>query len=156
MTWAERLMRLASSDPAPALAARLVSLQQGFSQRAHRLEAHAQLAPTAGAERSLTALAARQAAAAEAIADTLRQRGVAPPAVPSNEPDGTESSHWARLATDLETGRAANAALLQQIPALLEDGPELAPLLESLRHGLDGLLRELRELIARADPHALN
>lgn len=156
MTWAARLMRLASSDPLPDLADRLLPLQAGFVQRARRLQAHAQLAPTAGAEQSLARQAALQAELAESIAATLRQRGVAVPEIRPSDAEPTGSSHWARLITDLEAARAANAEVLSQTPAVLEDAPDLAPLMRTLRHGLEELLGELRGLIARADPHALN
>ncbi|MGH7786545.1 MAG: hypothetical protein ACRERC_06730 [Candidatus Binatia bacterium] len=156
MTWAERLMRLASSDPLPDLAERLLPMQRGFGERARRLEAHALLAPTAGAEQSLARQAARQAELAESIAAALRQRGVPVPDVRRSDAAGTESSHWARLITDLEAARAANATVLSQTPAVIEDAPDLAPLLRALREGLEELLSELRTLIARADPHALN
>ena len=156
MTWAERLMRLASSDPAPGLADRLLPVQQGFAARARQLAAHARLAPNAAAEQILASQAARQAELAEAIAEALRQFGATVPVVRSNDAPGTESSHWARLITDLEAARAANAALLSQTPGVREAAPDLAPLLHALRHGLEELLGELRFLLARADPHAWN
>jgi hypothetical protein len=131
-------------------------VQHGFAERARRLDAHARLAPTAGAEQGLARQAARQAELAESIIAALRQRGIAVPEVRHRDAPPTESSHWARLITDLEAARAANAAVLSQTPAVLEDAPDLAPLLRRLRDGLEELLGELRSLIARADPHALN
>jgi hypothetical protein len=154
MGWAERLIRLATGDPEQALRDELVVLYRTSADRARRLAAHAAQAPTRSSEAQLGELAAREAALRDALHEALRQRGVEPP--PAQGLNDGGHNHWARLVVDLEATRAARDDLSRKRADLAARDPSVDPLLVSILSGLDAQAAELRTLIARADPQALN
>ena len=79
MTWADRLLRLASGDRTPEVVERLRDMRQRSAVQAQRLEAAAAQAPTASAETDLRSLAAAQ----NALTANLERPW---PSVPSRRP----------------------------------------------------------------------
>lgn len=155
MTWAERLIRLASGDRQRPLQAALLELYRDSDSRAQRLATHAALAPAPTAESQLRALAAKEAAERDGLQRTLRQLGVEPPAPAAVANDGGHN-HWARLVADLEACRTARDRLYRERARLIALAPQITELLDAHLVALDGQAAQLRELIARADPQALN
>jgi hypothetical protein len=154
MGWAERLIRLATGDPQQALRDELLGLYRASADRARRLAAHAAQAPTRSSEAQLSELAVREAALRDALQEALRQHGVEPPPLQAVNDGG--HNHWARLVADLEATRTARDELSRKRADLAARDPSVDPLLQSILSGLDAQATELRTLIARADPQALN
>jgi hypothetical protein len=158
MSWADRLLRLASGDPKREIAEQLAAMHRRSVDQAHRFTADAAQAPTAAAEKELRALAADRGAQMAALARALEERGAAgePSAAPGPVPNGAARNHWARLVAALEACRQERGQILRVTPRLLELDPALAGLLDTVLRGLDAELHALRAMIARADPQALN
>lgn len=156
MRWTERLWRLAGGDPTAELIATLRTVHQGAAERAERLAAYAAQAPTAGAEEELERLSAAEAALAGSLAAALSDRGATPITAATAQRNGAAPSHWARLVIALEESRRAHHDVARVTAGVLAAEPALADLMAALTRQLDLEMAALRELIARADPHALN
>jgi hypothetical protein len=157
MTWADRLMRLASGDRTPELVERLRDLCRRSVDQTRRLESAAAQAPTASAETDLRSLAAAQNELTSTLETALAERPSQPaPAPPAATLNGATRNHWARLVIALEACREVRAQLARMIPGLLDADPSLAGLLDNLDRGYHAQSVSLRTLIARADPQALD
>jgi hypothetical protein len=153
MSWADRLLRRASGSSA---AAPLATWQQQCLARGTRLVTIADQAPPA-ADAPLRELAERQVHLAATLAAALHERGAPAHAAAAVEsPVAAAPNHWARLVAELDEARGTEAEVARAAPALLAIDPQLAPVLEALSAGLRAHRAALRELIARADPQALN
>lgn len=155
MSWAARLIQLATGDPQQPLRDALLRLYQASAERVARLAAHAAQAPTPGSETHLDELAAAETGVRDALQRALHARGVETPAAPAAANDGRHN-HWARLVADLDACRAARDRLLRQRADLLERDPSIAELVDSVLANFDTQADGLRTLISRADPQALN
>ncbi len=155
MSWADRLRRIAFGDPHGALVAKLRALHQRSADRAARFAAYAAQAPSPNAEDDLRALSADEGKLAVALAEALAERGAAPAVGPASL-NGATPNHWARLVAVLDSCREAHDELVRQTPDLIALDASIAPLLDTLSRQLDHEIGALRELVARADPHALN
>jgi len=155
MSWTDRLRRLALGDP-HALVGELRTLHQRSAERAERFTAYAAQAPTPGAERQLQQLASGEAALTKALAQALAERGA--PAVTASSPllNGATPNHWARLVAAINHCREAHDQLVRRTANLVALDPSVAGLLAALSRNLDTEIAALGELVARADPHALN
>ena len=156
MSWTDRLRRLALGDPQRALVGELRTLHQGSADRAERFAAYAAQAPTPGAERQLQQLASGEAALTKALAQALADRGAPAVATPAQLLNGATPNHWARLVAAMDHCRDAHDQLVRSTANLVALDPSVAGLLDALSRNLGTEIAALRELVARADPHALN
>jgi|SRR6185369_11475318 len=156
MSWTDRLRRLTSGDPQGALVAELRTLHQRSAERAERFAAYAAQAPTPGAERELQQLAAGEATLTSALAQALTERGATAVPAPSPLLNGATQNHWARIVAAMDRSRQAHDELVRAMANLVALDPSVAGLLDALSRNLDAELIALREIVARADPHALN
>jgi len=158
MTWADRLLRLASVDRTPQVVEHLRDMRQRSAEQARRLETAAAQAPTASAETDLRSLAAAQNELTANLDAALAERPQpAPaPAAPAATLNGATRNHWARLVVALEACRESRSQLARTIPGLLEADPRLGGVLDNLDRGYHVQSLALRTLIARADPQALD
>jgi hypothetical protein len=126
------------------------------AQRAALLKCHAELAPQEYSTRALQGLAADEEQQQARLAGTLRERGLQLPEVAAAGTDAVISNHWGRLVHDLELHREAVRELQElamRFDTVAEAGTTLFRGLsvEEAEH-----CQRLRELIARADPQALD
>jgi hypothetical protein len=157
MGWSDRLSRWATGDLARRTWQPLLAAAAGATAQQARLAAAAAAAPTSGAHVALQALVSGAGQRAAALAAAARERGgTEAAAAPRAEPPESARNHWARLVAALEADRAERAELQWELPALLEHDATLAEPLEKALQSLDAELLELRTLIARADPQAID
>lgn len=157
MSWADRLRRLTVGDPQRQVVEPLVAIHRRSAAQGERLASAAAQAPNAAAERELHALASEEAKLSAAVAQALSERNAVPVAVPSSASNGVVArNHWGRLVAILQACQAARAQLLLDTPRLLELDPPLADLLRPLLRALDTEVVDLRAMIARADPQAID
>lgn len=156
MTWARRLLNLPQQRGVDQLAAWMVPLYRELLERVDSLSRTAELAPHAAAETDLRHLAAAEQELAERLAAVLRERQVVLTPLRSVPPETNGPSHWTRLVHELERLRAVRAALLDASMRVATDDETLSSLLRELMRETDSCLRQLRMLIARADPQALD
>ncbi len=156
MSWTDRLRRLTFGDPQSTLIAELQTLHQRSAERAARLAAYAAQAPTAGAERELQQLAAGEATLTTALADALTERGASAASAPAPLLNGATRNHWGRVVAAMDSCRHAHDQLVRATANLIALDPSVAGLLNAISRNLDSEIAALRELVARADPHALN
>lgn len=161
MSWSKTLRGWALGEEeergAPqAVAPDLARLLAELRQQAGQLEDHAEQAPNENAERELGQLAKEQRMVADHLAVELGRRGVSVPvnSIPPAEAAG--DSHWARLVQDLEHLRAVRSGLLDLWAVVNESQSDLGTVLEEVGRITESHLGRLRNLIARADPQALN
>lgn len=158
MTWADRLLRLATGDPQREVVEQLALMHRGALAQAQRFAADAAQAPNEASESELHALATERQALAVALDAALQRSGLeasltAPGAPAAN---GASRNHWARLVAALEACRDERSQVLIALPRILELDASQENLFELVLRGLDAELLSLRALIARADPQALN
>jgi hypothetical protein len=156
MSWAERLLRIATGDWKPEVIGHLQAFQRGTTALAESLAAAAVQAPNAGAESELRELIGLANELSAALARAVQERASTVTALPSAVLNGAARNHWARLVNALEACRELRAQVLRNTPRLLELDPSLAEPLRDLAAGLHAQLLGLRALIARADPQALD
>ncbi len=157
MGWTDRLSGWATGDSARRTPRPLLAAAARASVQQARLAAAAAAAPTSGAQTALQALASGAGRRAAALTAAARERGgTDASAAPRAEPPESARNHWARLVAALEADRAERAELQWELPGLLEHDATLAESLEKALHSLDAELLELRTLIARADPQAID
>jgi hypothetical protein len=158
MTWADRLLRLATGDRTREVIEYLRDMRRRSVEQTRRLEAAAGQSPTESAETELRSLAAAQNELTNALDTALAERPVqtAPTAPPASTLNGATRNHWARLVAALDACRDNRAHLARTIPNLVDADPSIAGLLDNLDRGYHAQSLALRTLIARADPQALD
>jgi hypothetical protein len=154
MSWTERLRRVLGDSHAE-LAEHLEAIHRGSADRAARLAAAAAAAPHAGAARELDALAAGERALAASVAEALAAHG-GRPATAAVVSEGAGRNHWARLVGVLDACRDSHDEIVRLMPRLIALDPSIAGLVDALTRRLDAEIAELRNLIARADPQAVD
>jgi hypothetical protein len=125
-------------------------------ERVQRLRLHAELAPQEHGRQGLSTLAADAGETLEELRAALRERGVG--LVPETKPRTEEASlnHWGRLVKDLEDHRASSRRLRELAMHLDDSHPAVAVFLNRLCNEDVRSCERLRDLIARADPQALD
>lgn len=155
MTWTEKLKQFSGfgGDSSRSETAALLPLITAANLRLSRV---AELAPTPVLRADVDPVVGQAAAVVQRIRDLLRDFGTAKPA-PSprgSEPDG--HNHWARLLQALEHHREVRQRLREVTISVEDTDPALSRSLEEIGRDEDTVLDQLRDLIARADPQALN
>lgn len=155
MTWTEKLKQFSGlgGDSRRSETATLLPLMTAANMRLARV---ADLAPTPVLRTDVDPVVKQAAAVVQRIRDLLRDFGPAKPAPTSrsSEPDG--HNHWARLLQALEHHREVRQRLREVTISVEDTDPTLSQSLEEIGRDEDVVLDQLRDLIARADPQALN
>lgn len=155
MTWTERLKQFSGLGSASdrAETATLLPLMTGANGRLIKV---AELAPTPVMHADVQPVVAQAEAVVQRVRDLLRDFGPAKaPATRLNtEPNG--HNHWARLLQALEQHREVRQRLREVTMSVEDTDPTLSHALEDIGRDQDMVLEQLRDLIARADPQALN
>jgi len=157
MSWLDRFRRtcLDGADSDATVARELAALQLLLLRNAERMTVHAGQAPSPPARSGLSALAAEDADSAVRLHRLLTELGGPIPLVHAKKPEQSPAaSHWARLCQDLDGHLAALARL--NAARIRVDSPDLQTRIEHLATREQNHVKRLRDLIARADPHALN
>lgn len=128
---------------------RLLGLAQG-------LDRDAGVAPTAQSEQVLRAVAREDEALAAELKERLKALGIGNPVVSVAAAPLGAPNHWARLVEALEGHRHSRDSFLETAAQLGEVAPEIVPLFERLSRIEEAHLHRLRDLVARADPQALD
>ena len=159
MSWRDALTRLVWGESQLVVHEVVPELQKahaGFVQRAEQMRRHAETAPNQLNHQELGRLGDEERGHAQQLLEALAATGAAaiPPtaAVP---PDGA-LNHWGRLVQDLEAHRAAARHLREEAVHFAETLPETASLFDRLCRAEEAHALRLRDLIARADPQAIN
>jgi hypothetical protein len=124
--------------------------------RARQLARHADVAPQAYSVESLKELAAAEEKQAERLRAALRAAEVLIPSVSTEPPPGHALNHWGRLVQDLEPHRSSMRRLRELAVHFAETLPATAELFDELCREETAHCEQLRTLIARADPQALD
>ncbi len=125
-------------------------------QRSRQMERHAELAPHESGRISLERLAQGEMVLADLLrAEIVARDGFAGEARKTPEPSGT-LNYWGRLVRDLEAHRAAISDMLDYATELSDDEPELADFLRGRVRDETHHAEQLRALIARSDPQAID
>ncbi len=155
----EKLSRLVVGGTAAASHAATDALHQcyvGAVQQARQLARHAEMAPQHYSVQTLTELARGEEHHVETLRQALRAADTAVPEVPEERLPAGALNHWARLVQDLEAHRAAVRRLRELAVHFAESQPTAAALFDELCCDEALHCERLRELIARADPQALD
>jgi hypothetical protein len=134
----------------------LVACHTRLIKRWRALEQCASLAPTDSVEGELTSLAAEERSMAERLATALAEAGVPAPRAHEEPPSLAGNNHWARLTRSLDDHRAARRNFLELSIRLSDIDRQLANVLRDLCAEEVAHLERLRDMIARADPQALD
>jgi len=154
-----RLSRLVIGESAAApeeLAAEVAHAYLDCAQRATQLLRHAEMAPQQQSAEALKRLAAGEEEQRGRLRQALEAAGArVPPVAPESRAHGG-SNHWARLVQDLEAHRVAVQRFRELAMRFAESFPKTAELFEVLCREEVVHCEDLRALIARADPQALD
>jgi hypothetical protein len=101
-------------------------------------------------------MATEDAVAAAELKEALGEVGIWVQSEPARPAPPKGLSHWERLTEDLEAHRAARKQLREVAVHFADSEPVLAATLERVGAVEDTHLRHLRDLIARADPQAID
>lgn len=114
------------------------------------------MAPQQQSAEVLKQLAAAEEEQRDRLRQALEAAGVpVPPAAPEPLPRGA-LNHWARLVQDLEAQRGAVQRFRELAIRFAESFPQTAGLFDALCREEAAHCEDLRALIARADPQALD
>ncbi len=155
----EKLSRLVVGTTTAASHAAIEALQQCYVEavrQARQLARHAEMAPQHYSVQSLTGLARGEERHVETLRQALRAADTAVPDVPDERPPAGALNHWGRLVQDLEAHRAVVRRMRELAVHFAESQPTAAALFDELCHDETVHCEQLRELIARADPQALD
>jgi hypothetical protein len=134
----------------------LVECYRDAVARARQLAGHADLAPQAQSAEKLRELAVADEQHVARLGAALRAAGETVPSIADAPAPTGGLSHWARLVQDLEAHRRSMRRLRELATRFAESLPATAQLFDALRHEEAAHCDALRELIARADPQALD
>lgn len=154
MTLAECLRRLAVGSPPPA--PEVGQLHSALVDTARALVHCADLGPHPRVADQLRHLALDATSAAERLAAALKALGVALPPTRNQPPIAQGLNHWARLVRILERQRELRAQLLEATIRHGETHRPLVALLDRLAQEQVRSIQHLRDLVAQADPQALD
>jgi len=154
MSWTERLLQLGSGRSRLSLHREIAGLCPQLLAAAERLARHARMAPHQGAERHLARLAEEDRKLAAELREALRVFGTVAPDGPAADEEADALSHWGRLCQDLNLHLALAGKLIEAANDVEE--PRLVTTLRAIAESEERQLAELRDLIARADPQALD
>jgi aspartate/methionine/tyrosine aminotransferase len=155
----DRLSRLVAGGPSAATQEAAAALAQSYCDcagRAAQLLRHAGMAPQQQSAEALRQLAAAEEERRDRLRQALEAAGAqVPSAAPETPPRGA-LSHWARLVQDLEAHRDAVQRFRELAIRFAESFPQTAGLFDELCREEAAHCEDLRALIARADPQALD
>ncbi len=155
MSWAARLLGIKGHGNGQEVR---VDVEQAYGRllmQARGLVRDAGLAPTAGAEAELRALAQEDEAIAAELQEQLTALGGSSPAADEVAPPAA-LNHWGRVVAAVDQHRISRDQFLETAARLGETAPGLAPLFERLSRAEEAHMTRLRNLVARADPQALD
>jgi hypothetical protein len=154
-----RLSRLVIGGSGAGTEEVAVPLAQAYldcARRATQLLWHAEMAPQQQSAEALKRLAAGEEEQRGRLRQALEAAGArVPPVAPEQLPRGA-LNHWARLVQDLEAHRGAVQHFRELAMRFAESFPQTAGLFEVLCREEAAHCEDLRALIARADPQALD
>jgi len=156
MSVLERLSRFVGGGASPEATPPLHACYLDAVSRARLLSRHAEMAPQLYSQEALRRLASAEEAQAERLRQTLLTAGAAAPSVSSEPPPSRSRNHWGRLVQDLEAHRVAFRRLRELAVQFYESLPLTADLFDQLCREERHHCEQIRELIARADPQALD
>ena len=154
-----RLSRLVIGGSAAATEQLAVALRQSYldcARRAAHLLQHAEMAPQPQSAEALKRLAADEEEQRRRLQQTIEAAGTPVPPVAPEPPARGALNHWARLVQDLEAHWVAVQRFRELAMHFAELFPKTAGLFEMLCREEAAHCEDLRALIARADPHALD
>jgi phage shock protein A len=154
-----RLSLLVIGGSAGATEQLTVALQQSYldcARRAAQLLRHAEMAPQSQSTEMLKRLAADEEEQRRRLQQAIEATGTPVPAVATERPAREALNHWARLVQDLEAHQAAVQRFRELVTHFTELSPKTAGLFDMLCREEAVHCEDLRALIARADPHALD
>lgn len=159
MSVLDTLSRLLTGEDASTsrdAAAGLVQSYIDCVRRAAQLQRHAELAPQACGAQALKRLAAEDAEQGSTLRQAIEVAGIVVPSPVTDVPQGDGLNHWTRLVNDLDTHRRCVMQSRDSALRFAARLPQTAALFESLYRAEASHCEELRALIARADPQALD
>ena len=130
-------------------------LQQQYveaSQRASRLNGHAQRMPYPHFRRKLMSIADDETKNCDQLAEQIRRLGGRLPAV-TEAPFGGGNS-WRALLSDLDEQRRSAAELWQQLHRIRPELPEVAEVLRRIYENGKKHRAEITDMLMRSDPQA--
>jgi hypothetical protein len=155
MTWTDRLKHFSGFAAAvrPVETTTLLPMMITALDRLHRVAA---LAPTPALQSDVLPVTRKADGVVQRVRDILRDFGSVPPSARhlSGEPGG--HNHWARLLQALEQHREVRQRLREVSIAVEDTTPDLSRVLAEIGREQEVVVEQLRDLIARADPQALN
>lgn len=155
MTWTDKLIEFSGFGGQPHRS-EMSSLLPLMTAALAAITKVADLAPTPIAQAETRPVADKAQAVVERMRDAVRDFGHVVPAAGVGSPQATGQNHWARLLEALEQHREVRQRLRELSISVEEDDPTLSEVLASIGREEEGVVDHLRNLIARADPQALN
>ncbi len=128
----------------------------GCAERAAQLGRHAEMAPQGYSIEGLKQLTAEETEQCERLRHALEAAGAPIPPTAAEGPRRGAMNHWARLVQDLEMHRAAAQRFRELTTHFAESLPKTAELFDTLCRQEMAHCEDLRALIARADPQAID
>jgi rubrerythrin len=159
MAWRDTLARLIhgeSDTPPHGVIPELQKAHASLARQAEQLRRHAQASPNQLNLQHLTALAQDEQDQARRLVETLAGHGATPDSEGIPAVSEGALNHWGRLGQDLEAHRTTARHLREQAIYFSGTQPAIAKLFGDLAHREDAHALRLRDLIARADPQAIN
>ncbi len=134
----------------------LRAVRAALLRRARCMRLHAEQAPNELSRAELARLADEDDAEADRVAAALTALGSQLITPEKPLPPADACNHWGRLVEDLQAHRSAVRRMREDAIHFAETMPEAASLFDRLCAAEQAHALRLRDLIARADPHALN
>lgn len=160
MSWAERIRQFAlgnSEEDGGTLRSELAALYTELLIGAENLRQHAGNSPHLAGEQALHDLAQKDEALAEELRALLARLGGPLPLLQRRQPVNSAAlNYWTRLCQDLEHHIETAQRLQRCVLDAIEEAPEFVDSVQRIAEREAEHIRELRNLIARADPQALN
>lgn len=154
----DKLSRFVIGGTAVATRDATAALRESYldcTRRAAQLARHAEMAPQAYSIEGLKELADEEGEQRDRLRQALEAAG-APIPSPVDAPQRGALNHWARLVQDLEAHRMAAQRFRERAMRFAESLPKTAGLFEALCQEEVAHCEDLRRLIARADPQAID
>jgi hypothetical protein len=155
MTWTDRLKEFTGFGGA-TLQGETATLLPMMVAALDGLKQVADLAPTPVLQSDVLPVARKAEAVVQQTRDVLRDFGRVPPSARRAPGEAVGHNHWARLLQSLEQHREVRQRLREVSISVEDTNPRLSLALAQIGREQDGIVEQLRDLIARADPQALN
>jgi hypothetical protein len=155
----DRLSRLVIGRSGVAAEEAAAALAQSYcdcARRAAQLLRHAGMAPQRQSAEALKQLATAEEGQRDRLRQAIEATGAPVPPVASEPLPRGALNHWARLVQDLEAHRGAVQRFRELAMRFAESFPRTAGLFDELCREEAAHCEDLRALIARADPQALD